>query len=304
MSLINPDRFLPHFGPYRTRRAEAARLPASPIRSTAPVHSGLALRARMDELNGSLDGLYAGWNGFGGRVPQTPKPFFASLLQGQFPDGVATTPKIPSDGGGLSTTLKFPSDGEDGGPGHFLRNLFHNRHQTPPPREFPEGPDFLVPQPEVTGTTLPGASLNPLTTGYALDRNSDGRYTAGVDGVLVLDVDGDGRVTDRDVTATDRALSDSAQAARFDPDRDGVLSMTELEEARAEVWFDSNADGRLDPSELSTRYLANGSRTLLLSPPVRGTREETSLASVDLVNRTYRTAGVPSPPVDPLPPVR
>ena len=109
--------------------------------------------------------------------------------------------------------------------------------------------------------------------GYALDTNGDGRYTAGKDGVLAMDLNRDGRVTPDEITGSkerlqamggnydfnkdghtticERAKGQSYQRemSRYDTNHDGSLNGGEFARAGGRVLVDSNRDGKFQQWE-------------------------------------------------------
>lgn len=111
------------------------------------------------------------------------------------------------------------------------------------------------------------------TKGYGVDLNGDGRYTAGRDAVLAMDLNRDGRITpdeieasrarlkamggnfdlngDGRVTICERFQGQAYQREmrRYDADGDGRLSAGEFARAGGRVLIDHNRDGRFQPWE-------------------------------------------------------
>ena len=114
--------------------------------------------------------------------------------------------------------------------------------------------------------------------GYALDYNSNGRYDRGNDGVLVFDLNGDGKYNKKDVRQTNRMMEAAAgdfdfnndgkvsfgekirgagfraKYQQLDANRDGRLSTQEMSSAGGRVWMDKDRDGKVDSGERHSVY--------------------------------------------------
>lgn len=89
--------------------------------------------------------------------------------------------------------------------------------------------------------------------GYGLDLNRNGRFDRGRDGVLVFDLNGDGRYDKRDVRNTNDMMK--AATGNYDLNGDGFVSRQEAQRGSRLRWryqsMDRNRDGRLDKWEMS-----------------------------------------------------
>jgi hypothetical protein len=99
-----------------------------------------------------------------------------------------------------------------------------------------------------------GNGFAPIgSQGYGLDFNGNGRYDRGRDGVLVFDMNRDGRMDTSDVQSTNDLMK--AAAGDFDFNKDGRVSMAER--MRGAVLrhkfqqLDRNRDGRLSSQEIA-----------------------------------------------------
>ncbi len=89
--------------------------------------------------------------------------------------------------------------------------------------------------------------------GYGLDMNRNGRFDRGRDGVLVFDLNGDGRYDKRDVRNTNDMMK--SVTGNWDFNGDGYVSRSEARRGNQLRWryqsMDRNRDGRLDKWEMS-----------------------------------------------------
>ncbi len=108
---------------------------------------------------------------------------------------------------------------------------------------------------------LDGDGLEFATTaaGAHFDFNADGQAEATAwigkdDGLLALDANGDGKVSDRSeiVFARDGLTDLQGLAADYDSNHDGVLDAKDAAFAKFGVWQDANGDGVADPGEFTT----------------------------------------------------
>lgn len=125
-----------------------------------------------------------------------------------------------------------------------------------------------------------GVEFVSSAAGVRFDYDGDGRaeLTAWVgpdDGLLVLDRNGDGQITNgSELVFADKGLTDlQGLAAKHDSNGDGQFDASDADYGKFGVWHDANGNGVTDPGELQT--LA-----------------ETGIASIGLVsdNRGYVTA--------------
>lgn len=129
----------------------------------------------------------------------------------------------------------------------------------------------------IPGTSLFGThgvtDLNDTNTsaGNFIDSNKDGRYTAGTDKVLALDLNHDGKITRSDITGTKTRLN--AMGGNFDLNHDGKTSWFEKIKGKAlqkdMMKKDTNHDGRLDAQEFDRaggRVLIDRNRDGQLTP--------------------------------------
>ena len=141
--------------------------------------------------------------------------------------------------------------------------------------------------------------------GYVLDTNRNGRYDRGRDGVLAFDMNGDGRITRKDVNNTnnlmkaatgnfdlnndgrvtrfERARGHSLRRtyARLDRNRDGRLSSHEINNAGGRVWIDRSRGGGVGRNELHSVFNL---------PNSRGYGPSQRLNSVNPFSRTSHTS--------------
>jgi VCBS repeat-containing protein len=104
-----------------------------------------------------------------------------------------------------------------------------------------------------------GLEFVSAAAGAHYDFNGDGtaENTAWVgrdDGLLAIDANGDGKVTDRSeiVFAADGLTDLQGLAAKYDTNHDGVLDTKDADFAKFGVWQDANGDGKADPGEFTT----------------------------------------------------
>jgi len=107
--------------------------------------------------------------------------------------------------------------------------------------------------------------------GNFIDSNHDGRYTAGSDKVLAMDLNHDGKITRSDITGTKARLN--AMGGNFDLNNDGKTSWIEKIVGKGMqkdmMKKDTNHDGRLDAQEFDRaggRVLIDRNRDGQLTP--------------------------------------
>ena len=126
--------------------------------------------------------------------------------------------------------------------------------------------DFIVysnpADPIVLDLGTPGISFSSLQNGVSFDINGDGvadhiAWTAGNDGILAYDVNGNGTIDNGNELFTPNFAgghfaSGLAALASLDSNGDGVINSADTAFAKLEVWQDSNHNGVADPGELSS----------------------------------------------------
>ena len=126
--------------------------------------------------------------------------------------------------------------------------------------------DFIVysnpADPIVLDLGTPGISFSSLQNGVSFDINGDGvadhiAWTAGNDGILAYDVNGNGTIDNGNELFTPNFAgghfaSGLAALASLDSNGDGVINSADAAFAKLEVWQDSNHNGVADAGELSS----------------------------------------------------
>jgi hypothetical protein len=116
------------------------------------------------------------------------------------------------------------------------------------------------------------------TRGYGIDLNKNGRFDRGKDGVLVFDMNRDGKYDKKDVSNTNKMMKAATgnfdfdgngrvspsermmgqvlrrKFARLDRNRDGRLSAHEMNQAGGKVWIDRSKGGGVGKNELHSVY--------------------------------------------------
>lgn len=141
---------------------------------------------------------------------------------------------------------------------------------------------------------------NNGNNGYVLDSNHNGRYDRGRDGVLVFDLNRDGKYDQRDVSNTNDLMKAAAgnydfngdghvsagekmrgamlrsRYQQLDRNRDGRLDTWEIQAGGGKVWVDRSRGGGISENELHSpynipgRWFGEGSRRLDFVDPVWG----------------------------------
>ncbi len=116
--------------------------------------------------------------------------------------------------------------------------------------------------PIVLDLGTPGISFTSLHNGVSFDINGDGvadhvAWTAGNDGILAYDVNGNGTIDNGNELFTPNFAggnfaSGLAALASLDSNGDGVINSADAAFAKLEVWQDSNHNGVADAGELSS----------------------------------------------------
>lgn len=128
---------------------------------------------------------------------------------------------------------------------------------------------------DLDGNGIQTLSLNPASLHFDLDANGFAEQTGWVgpnDGLLVLDLNGNGKIDDgRELFGNHTRLANGTLAkngfealARHDGNRDGRIDRNDPIWARLRVWRDQNSDGVSDAAEL-LRLENTGSSALLLA---------------------------------------
>lgn len=104
-----------------------------------------------------------------------------------------------------------------------------------------------------------GVEFVSSAAGARFDYDGDGTaeltaWAGADDGLLVLDSNGDGRITEGgELVFAQGALTDlQGLAAKYDSNRDGQLDAADTDYARFGVWQDADSDGVTDPGEYKT----------------------------------------------------
>ena len=121
-------------------------------------------------------------------------------------------------------------------------------------------------------------------SGYVLDTNRNGRYDKGRDAVLAFDMNGDGRITRKDINNTNNMMKAATgnydmngdgrvtlferirgnslrhRYSRLDRNRDGRLSAHEIHNGGGKAWIDSSRGGGVGRNELHSVFNMPNSR--------------------------------------------
>lgn len=135
-------------------------------------------------------------------------------------------------------------------------------------------------------------STTPGRQGYAVDVNGNGRYDRGADAVVVVDGNGDGRISEPEAQGSANIMKSMTNNFDFDNDgkvadheatygnalrqhfynrvdsnRDGRVTAQEMERGGVSLWVDRNADGAISEGEgQSISQLPGGGRLQSIDP--------------------------------------
>ncbi len=155
--------------------------------------------------------------------------------------------------------------------------------------------------PIVLDLGAPGISFTSMANGVSFDINGDGvadhvAWTAGNDGFLAYDVNGNGTIDNGNELFTPNFAgghfaSGLAALASLDTNGDGVIDSADAAYAKLEVWQDTNHNGIADAGELSS-LADNGITAIDLDgTPANGTIDDQQLQAQGSFSNADGTTG-------------